>query len=154
MIKIKYILVFSFIIFFVVTTLSFSTTINSVYFKNNLSKFIFVDTTSPGTLSPAEAYDLILKNKDNTDFIILDVRTKEEVDNGFIEGSQNIDFRSTDFKDEISKLDKNKIYLIYCKGGGRSQKAKDLMEELGFKNVMHIGGGINQWILESLPIIK
>ncbi len=76
---------------------------------------------------------------DTKDMIILDVRTPQEFNETHVEGSQNVDFRSLDFKDQIAKLDKNKTYKVYCRSGNRSGQAEQVMKALGFKNVENIG---------------
>jgi len=144
-------------IFILAVLISFSFSVsngNKIYCQDILKVPTTADTIVTGTLPPKDAFDLIQKNKTNPDFIILDVRTKAEIDSGYIEGSRNIDFNSPDFKSEISKLDKGKTYLLYCKKGGRSKQAKDLMLELGFKNVADIGKGFDGWIKDSLPFVK
>lgn len=73
------------------------------------------------------------------DMIILDVRTPEEFSETHVEGSQNIDIFSSEFKDKISKLDRTKTYKVYCRSGNRSGQAEQLMKSLGFKNVENIG---------------
>ena len=40
--------------------------------------------------------------------------------------------------EQIDELDKNKTYLVYCKVGGRSGMAMDLMGELGFQKIYNI----------------
>ncbi len=104
-------------------------------------------------LSAKEAFSMINRNKDNSDFIILDIRTLEEYESGHLENSIRIDFYSDDFEEQLDKLDKNKTYLIYCRSANRSSKALNIMQELGFKEVYHISGGINEWIAEGFPIV-
>ena len=82
------------------------------------------------------------------------MRTPEEFGEGHIENATNIDFYSETFRDELDNLDKNKTYLIYCRSGGRSGKALDIMAELNFKEVYNILGGINQWKSEEFPTVK
>ena len=105
-------------------------------------------------ITPQEAFTLIQNNQDNPDFVIIDVRTPEEFDAERIENATNIDFYSEAFRDELNNLDKNKPYLIYCRSGGRSGNALDIMAELNFKEVYNILGGINLWKTEGLPTIK
>jgi len=87
-------------------------------------------------------------------FVIMDVRTPEEYAKGHLEKAINLDYRSKTFKDDLNKLDKNKVYLIYCRSGGRSAKVLDIMKELGFTEAYNVLGGITQWEAEGLPIIK
>ena len=104
-------------------------------------------------ISAKEAYEIIQKNKNNSNFVIIDVRTPEEYESGHIENAINIDFYSDNFKDELKKLDKNKNYLVYCRSGNRSGSSLEIMEELGFKEAYHISGGISEWKSEGFPIV-
>jgi rhodanese-related sulfurtransferase len=104
-------------------------------------------------ITPQEAFNLIQENQDNLDFVIIDVRTPEEFAEEHIEDAINIDYRSETFQDELSQLDKNKTYLIYCRTGGRSGNALDMMAELDFSEVYNMLDGINQWKAEELPIV-
>jgi len=105
-------------------------------------------------ITPQEAYASIQENQDNPDFVIIDVRTPEEFSEGYIEGAINIDFYSETFQDELNILDKDKSYLIYCRSGGRSGSALAIMEELNFREVYNMTGGIIQWQAEGFPTVK
>ena len=96
-------------------------------------------------LTPKEAFAIIQKNRDNPDFVILDVRTAEEFGGGHIENAINLNFRNDNFKGELSRLDRNNIYLVYCQAGIRSGKALEIMKEMNFKRVYHLPAGILGW---------
>ena len=102
-------------------------------------------------ITPKEAYALILKNKGNQSFVILDVRTPSEFANGHIENAVNLDYYSETFKNVLNKLDYNKTYLIYCRTASRSGRVLDLMKKLGFREVYNIAGGITDWKEAGLP---
>ena len=106
------------------------------------------------TISPKMASDLIAKHKNNADFIILDVRTPQEFNNGHIEKAILLDFYSKTYTDEFKRLDKSKIYLIYCRSGNRSGKTLDLIKNMGFSRVYNMGQGINGWRSMGFPIVK
>ncbi len=112
------------------------------------------ETATIEDITPQEAFTLIQNNQNNPDFIIIDVRTPAEFAEEHIENATNINFYSEAFRDELNKLDKNKTYLIYCRSGGRSGSALDIMTELNFKEANNILGGINQWKAEGLPTVK
>jgi rhodanese-related sulfurtransferase len=112
-------------------------------------------------VTPQEAFTLIKKNKNNPNFIILDVRTPEEFAEGHIENAINIDYYmdertnyTKNFRDEISKLDKDKKYLVYCLADIRSSVTMDMMRHLGFREVYDMSGGIVQWKAEELPVVE
>ncbi len=105
-------------------------------------------------ITPVEAFDLIQENKENIDFIILDLGTESEFKSGHIENVENIDYYSEGFKDELGELDKNKTYLIYCASGNRSGKALKMMDEIGFQEVYNVIGGITGWKSKGLPVVE
>jgi len=76
---------------------------------------------------------------------IVDVRTPDEFSAGNINGAVNIDFYSDAFKSKLETLDKNQPVLIYCKSGGRSSQALDVMKTMGFKTVLELEGGYSNW---------
>jgi rhodanese-related sulfurtransferase len=104
-------------------------------------------------ITPKEAFDLIIANKNTENFVILDVRTPKEYDETRIENSLNINYNSKTFKLEIEKLDKNKTYLVYCHSGRRSSNAIKIMEKSGFTDLKNISGGISKWKKNNLPLI-
>ena len=81
----------------------------------------------------------------NQEVTLVDLRTDIEFDRGTIGETINIDFRGKDFLEKISKLDKDKPYLVYCASGNRSTKASLIMEHLGFKKIYHYKSGYNDW---------
>jgi len=105
-------------------------------------------------ITPGRALTLIQNNRDNPDFIIIDVRTPEEFAQERIEGAINLDYYPEVFSDQLNELDRNKTYLVYCRTGRRSKAAADLMKELGFGQIYNISGGINDWKKEGLPTIS
>ena len=87
----------------------------------------------------------------DSDSIILDVRTPEEFEASRIPNSVNIDFYNPEiFMQEIGKLDKDKSYYIYCRTGVRSANSCHLMKELGFAITYNLIGGIVDWKGETI----
>ena len=83
--------------------------------------------------------------------VVLDVRTQEEFESGYIPKAINIDIQmGPSFIDEINSLDKTKSYYVYCRSGARSSQAVQLMRELGFNNTFNLLGGILDWEGEVL----
>ena len=113
-----------------------------------------IETQTSIRISSQEAYDLIERNLDNRDFIIIDVRTGKEYSSGHVKKSKMIDFNSQTFKNDLQGLDKNKTYLIYCRSGNRSGQALLLMKEMGFIRVYEINGGITDWINNKFPVVN
>lgn len=85
------------------------------------------------------------KIKETPDPQILDVRTPEEFASGHIDNAKNANWLSADFVVNAEKLDKSKPVFVYCKSGGRSQKAVEKLNELGFTTLYQLDGGILKW---------
>lgn len=83
---------------------------------------------------------------EDSDAVILDVRTTDEVEEGYIPNSANIDiYLGQGFLDELEKLDKSKNYYVYCRSGNRSGQACAIMNSIGFANTYNLMGGFNEW---------
>jgi rhodanese-related sulfurtransferase len=85
---------------------------------------------------------------------LVDVRTPKEYHSGFIKNAKNIDYFSTNFDSQITKLDKEKPVILYCKSGNRSTKSAEKFLEAGFLNIYNLEGGITQWRYKGLNVIK
>ena len=77
---------------------------------------------------------------------IIDVRTSEEYAEGHIPNAMQIDiYQAPKFMEEINQLDKGKNYYVYCKSGGRSSQACQIMDQVGIKNCFNLEGGFEAW---------
>ena len=82
--------------------------------------------------------------QEETDFVLLDVRTQEEYASGHIPGAICIP-NETIGSEEIPELpDKDQLILVYCRSGNRSKQASQKLAEQGYTKVVEFGG-INGW---------
>lgn len=86
--------------------------------------------------------------------IILDVRTPEEVSAGYINNASTINLYDADFNAKINLMQKDREIYVYCKSGGRSSEAAELLKENGFIKIYNLKGGISAWENHGFPIIK
>lgn len=78
--------------------------------------------------------------------VILDVRTEQEIEEGYIPNAKHIDiYLGQGFVEELEKLDKSKNYYVYCRSGNRSGQACAIMNSLGFGNAYNLQGGFMNW---------
>ena len=68
-------------------------------------------------------------------YVIVDVRTKEEYETSHVKDAINIPY---DEIDEDTDLPKEKTIFVYCKSGTRSGIAKETLDKLGY-NVINLG---------------
>ena len=76
-------------------------------------------------------------------YIILDVRTLEEYDQGHIPGAIVISHEEIAEKAEDVLTDKDQLILVYCRSGRRSKIAAEALVELGYTNIKEFGGIID-----------
>lgn len=100
---------------------------------------------------PNEAWELILKNREGDDLIIIDVSTPYEYKDKHLNDAINVNLFSRFIKARLHVMDKSATYLLYCKLGGRSKVAQKLMQRFGFQKVYNIIGGTLLWKEEGLP---
>ena len=93
--------------------------------------------------------EVIAIMEDESNYIILDVRTPEEFSERHIPGAINIP-NETIGAEEISELpDKEQLILVYCRSGNRSKQASEKLVRLGYTNIVEFGG-INDWPGETV----
>ena len=98
------------------------------------------------------AFEQQLKQyKNKADFQLVDVRTSEEYTANHLQGALNIDYNSEEFSQMAVSLDKSKPVLIYCLSGGRSAKAAKALENMGFKEIYDMQGGMSAWKGNNKP---
>ena len=75
-----------------------------------------------------------------TDYIIIDVRTESEYQQGHIKNAINIPNESID--ESVSEIltNKNQLLLVYCRSGNRSKQASEKLAKLGYSNIYEFGG--------------
>lgn len=93
------------------------------------------------------SYKSLNEDMKNKNIILIDVRSRQEYEEGHLEGSINIPVY--DIERKIEKIVKNKknIIVVYCSSGYRSKKAKEILESLSYENVYNLKDGIDHiWI--------
>ena len=94
-------------------------------------------------LLDCDAFETMISN--DTQIQLIDVRTPEEYQSGYIAHAQNIDIYDPAFEKKMNELDKDKPVMVYCAAGGRSANAAERLKAMGFKNVSDLEGGIRTW---------
>lgn len=118
-----------------------------------ISTYAQTTGTSVITNLSTEQFKTSLEKDKNA--VLIDLRTTDEIINkGFIKGSIQLDFLAKDSEKQIDKLDKSKIYYVYCAGGGRSGECAEYMEKHGFKKVVNLEKGFSDWAAKHLPVEK
>lgn len=104
-------------------------------------------------MTPNEAAEKVQSKK----AVLVDVRELDEVQDGMAEPAQwfslyEMEDGNPKFQDFLKKLDPSKEIILYCKSGGRSGKAAELLSEKKFKTTNL--GGFDTWADAGLPVRK
>ena len=89
----------------------------------------------------------------DTDYILVDVRTAEEYESGHIQDAVNFDFYSESFQKEILSLDKSASIVLYCRTQNRSTKTANYLKENGYKEIAVLEGGITSWVKNGNDLV-
>jgi len=84
--------------------------------------------------------------------VLLDVREKEEVRQGYIPGAISVPRGFLEMQIEEKVPDKATPIVAYCAGGTRSLLAGRILRELGYTDVVSMKGGFGGWKNKGLPI--
>ena len=88
-----------------------------------------------------------------TDYVLVDVRTVEEYESGYIQDAINFDYYSESFQNDILTLDKSSSIILYCRTQNRSTKTANYLKENGYKQITVIVGGITSWVKNGNDLV-
>ncbi|MDO7905290.1 rhodanese-like domain-containing protein [Paenibacillus sp. JX-17] len=78
---------------------------------------------------------------------MIDVREDEEVAEGMISGAKHIPLGQ--LPQHTDELDPEQEWILICRSGYRSERACEYLQQLGFRHVVNMTGGMLQWNSES-----
>jgi len=99
-------------------------------------------------LAPQALQDLI--NKEPANIQVVDVRDPEEFAEGHIPGAINCPLPT--FASRSGMLEKDKMVVVYCNAGGRSQSAYRKLVKLGYSNIAQ--ALFADWKEEGRPVSR
>ena len=83
--------------------------------------------------------------------VIVDVREREEWDEGHLPGAVHVPRGHLESRIESAAPDKSRPVLVYCASGNRSAFAAKTLEELGYDHVVSLAGGFTDWKRNGNP---
>lgn len=95
--------------------------------------------------------DTIELNKNRMKYFLLDVRTREEFEDGHIRDSINIPISEIASAERKGIIPKDKKVVCICRSGDRSSKATRYLASIGY-NVGSLNGGITDWVNDGFEI--
>jgi sulfur-carrier protein adenylyltransferase/sulfurtransferase len=100
------------------------------------------------------AEEVAERRKRGEDFVLLDVREKDEVRSGYIEDAISVPRGFLEFQIAGKIPETDKDVVVYCAGGARSLLAAKAMREMGYTRVSSMAGGITRWKDAGYPVVR
>jgi len=91
------------------------------------------------------------RERGEKDFVLIDVREPNEYDIVSIPGSVLIPKDKFLLGDALANLPIDKQIVLHCKVGGRSAEVLAAVKGAGFKDAIHVGGGVLAWVSQIEP---
>ena len=90
----------------------------------------------------------------SSEAVIVDVRDKDEWDEGHIPGAIHLSRGTIELDIEEKVPDSDAMIICHCGGGGRGALATESLQKMGYKNVRNMAGGLKAWKTTGLPTTK
>jgi molybdopterin/thiamine biosynthesis adenylyltransferase/rhodanese-related sulfurtransferase len=94
------------------------------------------------------------RRKRGDEFILLDVREKDEVRTGYIDGAITVPRGFLEFQIASRIPETDKDVVVYCAAGARSLLAAKALREMGYEHVYSMAGGITRWKDIGYPVVR
>ena len=111
---------------------------------------LLINATSKKGGTKISPQNLVALSNNETAFIV-DLRDSEQFQNGHITGSINIPFLN--LSNRINEIPQDKSVILVCEMGNVSPNAGELLKKEGFKELLILKGGINEWRIQNLPLV-
>jgi rhodanese-related sulfurtransferase len=96
----------------------------------------------------------LLAQQNNSAYIVLDVRTPKEFNDGHIEGAINVSHSTITNNLALLNKHKDKTVVVHCRSGRRAVSAEKALQANGFSDVRHLEGDMNAWLDANLPVVQ
>jgi len=111
---------------------------------------LLINATSKKGGTKISPQNLVELSNNETAFIV-DLRDSEQFQNGHITGSINIPFLN--LSNRTNEIPQDKSVILVCEMGNVSPNAGELLKKEGFKELLILKGGINEWRIQNLPLV-
>jgi rhodanese-related sulfurtransferase len=122
--------------------------------KNHSPGFLRVVTEAKARVKECQVADVQARRTSGDSFVLVDVREESEYAAGHLPGAVHIGKGVIERDIEVKVPDPATPVVLYCGGGFRSVLAADMIQKMGYTNVISMDGGWSGWVKASLPTEK
>ncbi|WP_291441416.1 rhodanese-like domain-containing protein [Desulfovibrio sp.] len=113
-----------------------------------------VVAAGPYQVDTQQVMKLVAENKNNPQFVILDVSPEPAFARAHIEGAVSMAANSPNFESKVQELDREKTYLVYCMGGRWTPEAINIMQKYKFSHVIAASEGLSGWMRAGSKVVS
>ena len=117
------------------------------------SRFEKLVAEAKNNIAEISPQDTATKSK-SSEAVIVDVRDKDEWDEGHIPGAMHLSRGTIELDIEEKVPDLDAMIICHCGGGGRGALATESLQKMGYKNARNMSGGFKAWKAAGLPTTK
>ncbi len=88
--------------------------------------------------------------QEHGDFVLVDVRTEQEISRGVIPGASHIPLHLLPAR--FGEIDSARAVVFYCQSGARSAQACAFLSGRGWREVYNLEGGMSAWVGKGMPV--
>lgn len=122
--------------------------------KSHSERFVTLVDDAKSRIDEIKPEEVGEKLNSDEDFVLLDVREKDEWEDSRIAGADYLGKGIIERDIETEYPDNDQEIILYCGGGYRSALAADNLQKMGYNNVKSLAGGFRSWTEAGLPIKK
>lgn len=122
--------------------------------KHHSDRFVTLVDDAKTRIEEITPQEVKEKFDSEDDFVLLDVREKDEWEQSRIAGASYLGKGVIERDIEEEYPDTDQELVLYCGGGYRSALAADNLQKMGYRNVKSLAGGFRSWLEAGLPVEK
>jgi rhodanese-related sulfurtransferase len=122
--------------------------------KNHSPGFLSIVTDAKSRVKECKAADVKARLDAGERFTLVDVREESEYAAGHLPGAVHIGKGVIERDVEVKIPDSATPIVLYCGGGFRSALAADVIQKMGYTNVISMDGGWSGWNAAGYPTEK
>ncbi|MDN6279808.1 MAG: rhodanese-like domain-containing protein [Psychroflexus sp.] len=123
--------------------------------KSNLQAIKdLLDQKNKASIPYLSVQDLQKQLSQNSDFILLDTREKNEFDVSHLPNAIWVGFENFDIQQLIIRFPKRTEFVLYCSLGMRSERIGNQLEKVGYSQLKNLYGGIFQWADQGFQLVN
>ncbi|MBE4907514.1 rhodanese-like domain-containing protein [Bacillus luteolus] len=106
--------------------------------------FMGMNMTNSKGITSITTEELAEKLDSSTENVVfVDVREVDEFQEGHVEGMINVPLST--LKENYNQIPIDSEIVLFCRSGNRSMQAAQILQDLGYKKIINVEGGIMSW---------